>query len=119
MVERVLHQNWDDIPVYLPDEHGEILNNDFFGGTLRGVYAKLDYLESLHVTTIYFNPIFQAYSNHRYDTGDYKRIDRCSAVRRTSVRCAAKPQTRHARCTGRRVQSHRLRQPLFQRTRPL
>ena len=65
----------DDIPVYLPDEHGEILNNDFFGGTLRGVYAKLDYLESLHVTTIYFNPIFQAYSNHRYDTGDYKRID--------------------------------------------
>ncbi|MFR5641410.1 MAG: glycoside hydrolase family 13 protein, partial [Butyricicoccus sp.] len=32
-------------------------------------------LESLHVTTIYFNPIFQAYSNHRYDTGDYKRID--------------------------------------------
>ena len=75
VVERVLHQNWDDIPVYLPDEHGEILNNDFFGGTLRGVYAKLDYLESLHVTTIYFNPIFQAYSNHRYDTGDYKRID--------------------------------------------
>ena len=74
VVERVLHQNWDDIPVYLPDEHGEILNNDFFGGTLRGVYAKLDYLESLHVTTIYFNPIFQAYSNHRYDTGDYKRI---------------------------------------------
>ena len=75
MIPRVLHQNWDDIPVYLPDEHGEILNNDFFGGTLRGVYAKLDYLESLHVTTIYFNPIFQAYSNHRYDTGDYKRID--------------------------------------------
>lgn len=72
---RVLHENWDDLPVYRPDEHGEILNNDFFGGTLRGVYAKLDYLESLHVTTIYFNPIFQAYSNHRYDTGDYKRID--------------------------------------------
>lgn len=72
---RVMHENWDDLPVYRPDEHGEILNNDFFGGTLRGVYAKLDYLESLHVTTIYFNPIFQAYSNHRYDTGDYKRID--------------------------------------------
>ena len=72
---RVLHENWDDIPVYRPDENGEILNNDFFGGTLRGVISKLDYLESLHVTTIYFNPMFQAYSNHRYDTGDYKRID--------------------------------------------
>ena len=32
---RVLHENWDDLPVYRPDEHGEILNNDFFGGTLR------------------------------------------------------------------------------------
>ena len=72
---RVLHENWDDLPVYQPDENGEILNNDFFGGTLRGVIQKLDYLESLRVTTIYFNPIFQAYSNHRYDTGDYKRID--------------------------------------------
>ncbi|MDO4269821.1 MAG: glycoside hydrolase family 13 protein [Eubacteriales bacterium] len=72
---RVLHENWDDIPVYRPDENGEILNNDFFGGSLRGVINKLDYLESLHVRTIYFNPIFQAYSNHRYDTGDYKRID--------------------------------------------
>lgn len=72
---RVLHENWSDIPVYRPDEHGEILNNDFFGGTLRGVAANLDYLASLHVQTIYFNPVFQAYSNHRYDTGDYLRID--------------------------------------------
>lgn len=72
---RVLHENWDDLPVYKPDEHGEILNNDFFGGTLRGVIEKLDYLESLRVRTLYFNPIFQAYSNHRYDTGDYKKID--------------------------------------------
>ena len=45
---RVLHENWDDLPVYRPDEHGEILNNDFFGGTLRGVLSKLDYFESLH-----------------------------------------------------------------------
>ena len=72
---RVMHENWDDLPVYRPDEHGEILNNDFFGGTLRGVLSKLDYFESLHVRTLYFNPIFQAYSNHRYDTGDYKRLD--------------------------------------------
>lgn len=75
VAERVLHQNWDDTPVYQPDSNGEILNNDFFGGTLRGILQKLDYLESLYVRTIYLNPIFQAYSNHRYDTGDYKRID--------------------------------------------
>lgn len=73
--ERRIHENWSDMPVYLPDAHGEIRNNDFFGGSLRGVIEKLDYLESLHVQTIYFNPIFEAFSNHRYDTGDYKTID--------------------------------------------
>ena len=72
---RELHDNWNDIPVYQPDEHGEILNNDFFGGSLKGVLSKLDYLQSLHVQTLYFNPIFEAYSNHRYDTGNYKCID--------------------------------------------
>lgn len=72
---REIHDNWNDIPVYQPDEHGEILNNDFFGGSLKGVLSKLDYLQSLHVQTLYFNPIFEAYSNHRYDTGNYKCID--------------------------------------------
>ncbi|MEO8285715.1 MAG: alpha-amylase family glycosyl hydrolase [Chloroflexota bacterium] len=49
--------------------------NDFFGGDLKGVTAKLDYLKSLGVTAIYFNPIFASPSNHRYDTTDYKQID--------------------------------------------
>ena len=48
---------------------------DFFGGTLSGIGSKLDYLESLGVTTIYLNPICEARSNHRYDTGDYERVD--------------------------------------------
>lgn len=73
--ERKIHDNWSDIPVYQPDANGEILNNDFFGGSIQGVISKLDYLKGLHVSTIYFNPIFEAYSNHRYDTGDYKKID--------------------------------------------
>lgn len=75
VINRVLHETWSGQPIYQPNEQGEVLNNDFFGGTLRGVIQKLDYLESLSVQNIYFNPIFQAYSNHRYDTGDYKRID--------------------------------------------
>ncbi len=70
-----LRSDWGGCPSYLPDEYGKIHNNDFFGGNLRGVIEKLDYLESLHVSTVYFNPIFEAYSNHRYDTGDYLRID--------------------------------------------
>ena len=71
----VLHEDESDTPVYLPNEEGKILNRDFFGGNLAGIRAKLPYLASLSVGVIYLNPIFEAYSNHRYDTADYMRID--------------------------------------------
>lgn len=70
----ILHKDWNDVPNYLP-VNGEILNNDFFGGDLLGVIEKLDYLKELNVSIILFNPIFQAYSNHKYDTADYLKID--------------------------------------------
>ena len=70
-----LHAEWEETPVFLPNENGKVLNNDFFGGDLLGIVDKLDYLKSLGVTVIYLNPIFKAYSNHRYDTGDYMSID--------------------------------------------
>ena len=72
---RVIHQRWDEPMVHRPNEKGEILNNDFFGGSLQGIRSKLDYLQSLSVTTLYLCPIFEAASNHRYDTSDYMRID--------------------------------------------
>ena len=72
---KLLHKNWNECPEYRPDEHGKIRNNDFFGGNFQGITEKLDYLKSLHVTAIYLNPVFRAFSNHRYDTGDYMQID--------------------------------------------
>ncbi len=48
---------------------------DYFGGDLKGVDQQLDYLQALGITTIYFNPIFDAGSNHGYDTQDYTAID--------------------------------------------
>jgi cyclomaltodextrinase len=47
----------------------------FQGGDLRGITQKIDYLLDLGITAIYLNPIFQASSNHRYNTFDYYRID--------------------------------------------
>ena len=72
----VLNSDWENgIPQY-PDVAGEPLkNNMFFGGNLYGVAEKLDYLASLGVTYIYLCPIFEAYSNHKYDTADYERVD--------------------------------------------
>ncbi len=48
---------------------------DYFGGDLDGVRERLPYLRSLGVTVLFFNPIFAASSNHRYDTRDFRRID--------------------------------------------
>ena len=70
-----VHGSKSDIPFYLPNEKGVVENSDFFGGNLRGIAEKLDYLKSLSVQVIYLNPIFKAYSNHRYDTADYMKID--------------------------------------------
>ena len=71
---RWVHENWNELMAYLPED-GVITNRDFFGGSLKGILSRLDYLESLSVSTIYLNPIFEAASNHRYDTCDYKKID--------------------------------------------
>lgn len=74
-----IHQSWDEQPQFAPgidEETGEYLwNNDFFGGSLSGIISKLDYLAELGVSILYLNPIFEAFSNHRYDTACYERVD--------------------------------------------
>lgn len=67
--------DWYQMPRYERDQNGGVTKFDFFGGTLKGIEEKIDYLKELGVTLIYLNPIFEARSNHRYDTGDYKKID--------------------------------------------
>lgn len=73
--DKIFHEDREDTPIFTPDANGKVLNNDFFGGDIKGIIQKLPYLSSLGVTAIYLNPIFEAYSNHRYDTGDYLKID--------------------------------------------
>lgn len=71
----LLHANWYDAPFYIKDEEGRVTHWDFFGGNLLGVMKKLPYLKELGISIIYFNPIFEAQSNHKYDTADYQSID--------------------------------------------
>lgn len=73
--DRVLREDWGGQPVWCPDAAGRVRNNDFFGGDLKGIEQHLEYLSSLGVTCVYLNPIFEAHSNHRYDTADYEKID--------------------------------------------
>lgn len=70
-----LYATTADRPMYIYDENHKIARWDFYGGNLRGIIAKLPYLKRLGVTALYLNPIFEAFSNHRYDTNDYLKID--------------------------------------------
>lgn len=72
--EDKIMRDWGKQPIYKEGD-GVVRNRDFFGGNLLGIASKLDYLKSLGVTSLYLNPIFKAYSNHKYDTEDYEVVD--------------------------------------------
>ena len=59
----------------LPWRKGSVRNEERFGGNLKGITEKLDYLAKLGINGIYLTPVCMAESNHKYDTMDYERID--------------------------------------------
>lgn len=71
---KVLCKNWGATPTFR-NADGKVLNNEFFGGDFKGILSKLYYLKSLGVSVVYLNPIVKAFSSHRYDTGDYLKVD--------------------------------------------
>lgn len=66
-----ISKRWDEPQSKWPEAMVE-----FYGGDLPGVEQHLDYLSDLGVNAIYFNPVFTAYSNHRYDVADYENVDK-------------------------------------------
>ena len=71
-----LHHSRDEEVRWLPRAFEKTyMPDDFYGGTLRGIRAKLPYLRELGISCLYLNPIFESRSNHRYDTSDYLRVD--------------------------------------------
>ena len=70
-----VHKDKDEMPHFKPNSKGVVENRDIYGGNLEGVIEKLPYLNSLGVKTIYLSPIFEAWSNHKYNTADYKKVD--------------------------------------------
>ncbi len=70
-----IHKSWDEEVDWRPNEKGEVLNNDFYGGNFKGITEKMDDIAALGTTILYLNPIGKSFSSHRYDTGDYKTPD--------------------------------------------
>ncbi len=73
--DRYICDNTEKQPEYRQPNDKLRLGNDYYGGDLKGIEEKLDYIASLGVNCIYLNPIFEAHSNHRYNTADYTKID--------------------------------------------
>ena len=73
--DRFIQTDWYAQPQWRQDNGTDSLCNDYYGGDLKGITQKLGYIESLGVTVIYLNPIFEAHSNHRYNTADYMKVD--------------------------------------------
>lgn len=74
--DRFIRHDWGGLPEYRQDKlNPRSLGNDYFCGNLNGIKEKLPYIASLGVSMIYLNPIFEAHSNHRYNTADYFKID--------------------------------------------
>ncbi len=74
--DRIYRPDKDGEPFFYPNEQPNgYLNKDYYGGDLQGIIEKLDYLYNLGVGYIYLNPIFEAHSNHRYNTANYMKID--------------------------------------------
>ena len=71
---RIIHRNWNEDIIIGPDKNGR-WNTDFYGGNLKGIIEKLDYIKSLGTSIIYLSPICTSQSNHRYDTANYEEID--------------------------------------------
>jgi glycosidase len=86
--QKTLIKAWDESPEDPPR------GRDFFGGDIRGIIQKLDYLRDLGVNCIYLCPIFDAPSNHRYDTRDYFKIDAMLGSREDMFELIAKVHDR-------------------------
>ncbi|MBS1701505.1 MAG: glycoside hydrolase family 13 protein [Armatimonadetes bacterium] len=74
---RTFH-SWDDLPKagkFDPKLGVWTHELDFWGGDLKGVESKLSYIRDLGADVLYLNPIHEAFTNHKYDAIDYKKVD--------------------------------------------
>ncbi|WP_244834003.1 glycoside hydrolase family 13 protein [Clostridium sp. BJN0001] len=70
-----IYGNWDDTPMSITDNNGNVLRWDFYGGNVKGIIEKLGYLKELGITVLNLSPIFKSPSCDKYDVADYDKID--------------------------------------------
>ena len=67
-----IYRKWGETPL----NEDETVGSDFLGGDAKGIEEELPkYIKKLYVSALYLNPFWESQSNHRYNTGDYKKVD--------------------------------------------
>jgi glycosidase len=90
-------RSWDELPragSYLQDAKLWSHEVDFWGGDLKSLSARLDYVQQLGADVLYLNPIHLAYTNHKYDALDYRLVSPEYGTRDDVRRLAAKLKAR-------------------------
>jgi len=70
-------KKWTETPTlgkFLPEQHVWSHEIDFWGGDLKSLSSRMDYLEDLGIDVLYLNPIHAAFTNHKYDASDYMQV---------------------------------------------
>lgn len=102
-----VHESWDEPPVYEALPGKEYYQPcDYYGGNFGGIIDSLDYLRDMGITALYINPIVEAASNHRYNTGDYKNADPILGTNEEFVQLAQQARQRGIRVILDGVFSH-------------
>lgn len=75
MTGRIL-KSWNDaVPNWWPDKDGEYRNLYFYGGNLKGIISKMEYLDQMGFDLFYLTPFSSTQTSHHYDVGDQRIID--------------------------------------------
>lgn len=105
--EVFVHENWDEPVLYGPIAGKEFYEpRDYYGGTLSGIIDALDHLRDMGVGVLYLNPVSEADSNHRYNTGDYMHVDPMLGTDEDFERLTREAQVRGIRVVIDGVYSH-------------
>ena len=104
--KRIIEHDWYKPAYYERGENNKVTGWPIYGGSLNGIREKLEYLKSLGVSVIYLNPIFKATSNHRYDTGNYMKVDRALGTEAEFVELAKEAKEKGIRIILDGVFSH-------------
>ncbi|MBR0399381.1 MAG: glycoside hydrolase family 13 protein, partial [Mogibacterium sp.] len=112
-IKRVVEYDWNREAYYVKNDKGEVVEWPLYGGSLRGIESKLDYLKSLGVTGIYLNPLVCSASNHHYDTYDYMKVDSSLGTNADFEHLAAAAKSRGIRIILDGVFSHTGRDSIY------